>query len=249
MLKQHRGGNITFITKNKFVYEQLRKSIISGELKPESRLIIDKLAKQFGVSGIPIREAITKLSVEGLVMHIPHVGAHVTPVNHKELEENFIIRAELEGLATFHAAQHLTDRDFEELERNNARMRRAIERRKFSELGFINKEFHRTIYKACPYRKLYKMIFALWDDIERVQSVFALVPSSGASSLIEHEKILRALQRKNSLLSQSLVIKQKQRTWRDLKSFLSNNQESANQLETATGKKILDDHKLTKTIK
>ena len=219
MSKTQGNRNITFITKNKFVYDQLKESIIKGDLKPDERLVISRLAKHFGISEIPIREAISKLSSEGLVTHIPHVGARITPINYPELKENFIIRTELEGLATLHAVEHLTDRDFQRLQKNIDWMRQVIDKKEFSKVGAINKEFHRIIYQACPYPKLCKMIFDLWDNIDRVQSVFALVPRRAESSLREHIEILRALQQGDGHLAQSSIKKQKQLAWKDLESY------------------------------
>jgi DNA-binding GntR family transcriptional regulator len=186
-------GKLNFVTKNRFAYELLKKYIMSGELKPSERLIISKLAKSLEISVIPVREAITKLSTEGLGVQTAHVGAVVSPINYDDLKENYIIRTELEGLATEHAVEHLTDRDFTKLRKNIDQMRKAIMAKEFSKIGVINKEFHQIIYQACPYKKLNKMILDLWNNIDRVQSIFALVPNRATASLKEHIDILDAL--------------------------------------------------------
>lgn len=185
-----------FLTKNKFVYDRLKESIIRGEFKPGERLIISKIAKSLGVSIIPVREAVTKLITEDLVTHIPHRGTIVSSINYNELEENYLIRAELEGLAALYATEHLTDLDFKMLQKNIDRMRKVIKKNEFSKVGPINKEFHRIIYQACPYKKLYRLIFDLWSIIDRVQSVFSLVPHRAISSLQEHIEVLNALKKR-----------------------------------------------------
>ncbi len=223
MMKSKKKRNMNFMTKNEYVYDQLKESIIHGELKQGERLIIDKLAKRFGVSAIPIREALSMLSKEGLVIHTPHVGAHITPINYEELKENFIIRTELEGLATLYAADHLTDRDFKRLKKNMNLMRQVIENKEFSKIKAINREFHEIIHQACPFPKLYKMIYDLWDNIERVQSVFAHVlgPRRANSALREHGEILHALQQREGHIAQYLIKKHKQLAWKDLESYFN----------------------------
>jgi len=214
-------SNSTFLTKNKFAYDRLRESIIRGELKPGKRLIIRELSRRLGISAIPIREAIAKLTTEGLLIHTSHVGAIVSSIDFDELKEKYIIRAELEGLATLYATEFLNDRDYQMLQENIDRMRQVIKKKEFSKLGPLNKEFHKIIYQACPYKKIYKMIFDLWDDIERAQSIFALVPQRAGFTLQEHIGILHALQQKDGVLAQSLVKTQKQLAWKDLESFLN----------------------------
>ena len=193
-------GKLNFVTKNRFAYELLKKHIINGELKPGERLIISKLAKTLDISVIAIRDAITQLCTEGLVIGTAHVGAVVSLINYDDLKENYIIRTELEGLATEHAAEHLTDRDFKKLRKNIDQMRKAIMVKEFSKIGAINKEFHQIIYQACPYKKLSKMILDLWNNIDRAQSIFALVPNRAISSLQEHIDIIDALQKRMAIV-------------------------------------------------
>jgi len=216
--------NPNFLTKNKFAYDRLKESIIRGEFKPGDRLIISNLAKLLKISIIPIREALATLKTEGLVTHIPHAGVIVSSINYDEIKENYIIRSELEGITARYATEHLTDLDFKMLQKNIDQMKKVIGKKEFSKCGPINKEFHRIIYKACPYKKLYKMIFDLWNDIERIQSVFALVPQRTTSSLHEHIDILNALKKRDANYVESLIKKQKQLAWKDLETYFNSNE-------------------------
>ena len=195
----------SFLTKNKFAYERLKTSILTADFKPGRHLVISKLAKEMGISAIPIREAITRLTAEGLVTQTPHIGAMVAPFNFMELKENYLIRAELEGLATQYATEHLTKQDFENLEKNIERMRRLIAKKEFKKIRAVNQEFHKIIYNACPYKKLLKIISELWDHIDRLRSLFALVPARAKASLEEHIKIVDALKRRDAHLAQTLI--------------------------------------------
>lgn len=100
-------------------------------------------------------------------------------------------------------------------------MQQVVDKEEFSKVEAINKELHRIIYQAWSSQKLYKMIFDLRDNIDRVQSVFSLVTRRDKSSLREHVEILRALQKRNGRLAQSLLKKQKQLAWRDLEIYFN----------------------------
>ena len=99
------------------VFENLREAILEGKLKPGQRLMEVQLAEQLGVSRTPIREAIRKLELEGLVVMLPRKGAYVANMSFKDLIDVLEIRASLEGLAASLAAERRRDEDIEELEK------------------------------------------------------------------------------------------------------------------------------------
>ena len=93
------------------VFENLREAIVEGRLKPGQRLMEVQLAEQLGVSRTPVREAIRKLELEGLVVMLPRKGAYVANMSLKDLIDVLEIRASLEGLAASLAAERITDED------------------------------------------------------------------------------------------------------------------------------------------
>ena len=93
------------------VFENLRGAIVEGRLKPGERLMEVQLAEQLGVSRTPVREAIRKLELEGLVVMLPRKGAYVANMSLKDLIDVLEIRASLEGLAASLAAERITDED------------------------------------------------------------------------------------------------------------------------------------------
>ena len=103
---------ISFKTKSVAVYDAIRKEIVDGKLKPGQKIVMRSLAKQFGLSEIPVREAIRKLESDGFVEFTPHVGAVVTTIDEKEFVETYLIRIELEALATRLAVSHVTARRY-----------------------------------------------------------------------------------------------------------------------------------------
>lgn len=97
------------------VFYTLRQAILKGELEPGERLMEMQLAEQLGVSRTPIREAIRKLELEGLVLMIPRRGAIVAKITEKDLKDVLEVRASLERLSTKLACERMEEETIEEL--------------------------------------------------------------------------------------------------------------------------------------
>jgi DNA-binding GntR family transcriptional regulator len=210
-------------TKNVAVYRKLRQNIIKGKLKPGQKIVMADLAKGFGLSETPVREAIRRLESDGYVQFTPHMGAVVTGIEESQLVEIYLIRTELEALAARLAGAHVTERDIDFLVKKNTEMEIAAGQGKYESLGALNKEFHLRIYRAAPFPRLYRMICDLWDTFERWPSVFSYVPERALSSVEEHKRIIEALRTKNQDLTDQLVKKQKERTMEALKKYIARN--------------------------
>jgi len=136
------------------VFEYLRQSIVEGKLEPGKRLMEIQMAEQLGVSRTPIREAIRKLELEGLVVMVPRKGAYVADVSIKDVLEVLEVRMVLEGLAASLAAERMSDSEIDELaticdEFENCYKNDDIE-------GMIEKDvdFHDCIFNATGNNKL-----------------------------------------------------------------------------------------------
>jgi DNA-binding GntR family transcriptional regulator len=208
-------------TKNVAVYKKLRQAIIKGKLKPGQKLVMADLAKSFGLSETPVREAIRRLESDGYVQFTPHMGAIVTNIDERELVEIYLIRSELEALAARLASPHITDKDIEFLNKKNHEMEIAIQQNKYENLGGLNKEFHLRIYKAAPFHRLYKMICDLWDTFERWPSVFSYVPERALAAVEEHKKIIEVLTLKDQDQADRLIKEQKERTMEALQKYMA----------------------------
>ena len=208
-------------TKNVAVYNKLRQGIIKGKLKPGQKVVMADLAKAFGLSETPVREAIRRLESEGYVDFTPHTGAIVTKIDEGELVEIYLIRIALEELATRLASPHITEKDIDFLNKKNREMEMAIQQNRYEILAGINKLFHLRIYKAAPFPRLYKMICDLWDTCERWPSVFSYVPERAAASVEEHKKIIQALQTRDTDQADQLIKEQKERTLKALQKYMA----------------------------
>jgi len=208
-------------TKNVAVYNKLRQSIIKGKLKPGQKVVMAELAKAFGLSETPVREAIRRLESEGYIDFTPHMGAIVTKIDEGELVEIYLIRIALEELATRLAGPHVGEKDIDFLNRKNREMEAAIQQGRYENLAAMNKAFHLRIYKAAPFPRLYKMICDLWDTFERWPSVFSYVPERAAASVEEHKKIIQALLAKDMDQADRLIKEQKERTLGALQEYMA----------------------------
>ena len=99
------------------VFNTLRKAILRGELKPGERLMEIQLANKLGVSRTPIREAIRKLELEGLVLMIPRKGAEVAQITEKNMRDVLEVRKALEELAVQLACEKITAEEIEEMKK------------------------------------------------------------------------------------------------------------------------------------
>lgn len=193
-VQQHR-------TKHRAVFEHLRAQIMSGALPPGARLTIRELAAQLGVSEIPVREALKQLEMEGLIRTTPYTGVQVSRLGRAEMREIAEIREALEPHAARLAAGRMEAADLRRLADCIEEMERAVADGDAEEYGRLNRAFHEIIYAACGNRRLYEMIFSLWDNVTRNQAVFSRIEGHRERSLQEHRIIYEALKLGNPELA------------------------------------------------
>jgi DNA-binding GntR family transcriptional regulator len=145
-------------TSSVFVAAQLRDAILRGSIAPGTRLRQTQLAREFGVSTTPVREAFQLLQSEGIVESDPHRGVVVRRPSAAEIAEDYEIRCELECLAAAKALPTLTDEDIAELEALEAEMEAVPTEDQYIEL---NHRFHDTLYRASGQKRLCALIASL----------------------------------------------------------------------------------------
>ena len=202
-----------FRSKSEIVYDFLKLNILNGKLKPGERIAVADIAKILGVSGIPIREALTRLEAEGLITIAPHIGASVISIDKTQLEEIHVIRTELEGLATRLACRCLTEEDFERLEEILRESEEALAASDYKELTELNESFHLSIYRCCPNQSLYKMIVELLNKSRFASSSLVISESRAKNSVEEHRAIVAALRRNDGGAASGIVKQQKRDSW------------------------------------
>ena len=140
------------------VFNTLRRAILKGELKPGERLMEIALAERLGVSRTPIREAMRKLELEGLVVMIPRRGAQVANITEKDLNDVLEVRIALEKMAIEKACQLITEKELEELEKAAKAFEKAIDEENVVKLAETDEIFHDIIYNAAGNARLNQVL-------------------------------------------------------------------------------------------
>ena len=190
------------------VFDALREAILSGTtLKPGERMMETKLAEELGVSRTPVREAIRKLELEGLVVMLPRKGAYVADISSRDLVELFEVRGALESLAAGLAAERITPEELEQLEQILHRISFYVENKDLKKLIEADTEFHDVLYTASRNRKLFSIISAMREQIQRFRTNSLAKPGRMKDTLIEHKKIVEAISQRDVALAQKLAIR------------------------------------------
>ena len=140
------------------VFKTLREAILKGDLAPGERLMEIKLANQLGVSRTPIREAIRKLELEGLVVMVPRKGAEVAKITEQDLRDVLEVRASLEELAISLACERITDEKIAELKDALEQFRTVIKGKDVTKIAQMDVAFHDVIFEATQNARLVQMV-------------------------------------------------------------------------------------------
>jgi len=184
--------------KSRSIYLALRERILSNDIEPGTRLVMRDVGNQYQASDIPVREALRMLERDGLVETAPYVGARVTTLTSKEVEETYFIRSHLESVATGLAADRITDDELADLDALMTKMDAAVEAQDGPTFSDLNREFHRTIIASCGNDMLRDLTMDIWQRHSGFQRVFRKVPERLRISQDEHGGIMAALRAHDS---------------------------------------------------
>ena len=188
-----------FPTRQEIICRELEKQIVMGILKPRSRLIVEQIAKQMGVSAIPVREALSNLEARGFITKIPHGGSAVRELSKNNLIELCRLRIMLECMAARNAALNRHDSVVDELAKIHKRHSTFRKIGDPEPLLQENKKFHFTIYRAANMPMLLEVITFLWDRTSPYHYIFhrQTVIDNPKMGSFHHEKILAGMRDKN----------------------------------------------------
>lgn len=175
------------------VFNTLRDAILKGDFAPGERLMEKQLAERLGVSRTPIREAIRKLELEGLVMMMPRKGAEVASVTGKDISDVLEVRATLEAMAVKLACKKMSEQDFEELVYVNEAFKKAAIEKDVKTLIEKDIEFHDVIFHSSNNEKLIQIINNLREQIYRFRVEYIYKMKSYDNLVKEHDEIVSAM--------------------------------------------------------
>ncbi len=184
------------------VFEYLRNSILNGELEPGERLMELQLAQQLGVSRTPVREAIRKLELEGLVEMIPRKGAYVADVSIKDILDILEVRMFLEGLAAYFAAERMSDEEIEELKGISKKFENEIVTMEKEEMIELDNKFHDMIIKGSRNNKLLQIVQGLQEQFQRFRVIYFNEYNEHEDLVKYHTAIVNAISNRDSKKAQ-----------------------------------------------
>ncbi|HEY64775.1 MAG TPA: GntR family transcriptional regulator [Caldilineae bacterium] len=196
-----------FRSKKELVYDSLRAAILKGELKPGTRLIIDDLASQLGVSQIPIREALQQLQADGFVTIKPYVGATVTEVHSGLVCEVFQLLEAMEIISGRAACQQMSDEDLDEMEKRLREMDNLID--DLDRWSEENIRLHQFICERAGTPLVGALMTKVVDHWERLRQLYLsdVFAHRVPEAQRQHWEILRALRARDPDLLEEVVRK------------------------------------------
>ncbi|MEB6549376.1 GntR family transcriptional regulator [Heyndrickxia sporothermodurans] len=178
------------------VYQHLRQAILSRKLAPGKQLKETTISEALQVSRTPIRNAIQKLSLEGLVDMIPNKGAFVTNPTREEIIQAYQLRGKLEYMAVCLAIDYMDEDDYEEISRLIEEEHKVLLEKNVEEYVTANKQFHLLITRKCQNKFLNSFIETLINQT----SIYLILyddffenPSQKPYSPKEHKQILELI--------------------------------------------------------
>jgi DNA-binding GntR family transcriptional regulator len=182
------------VNKQERTYTVLRDRIHSGAFAPQTRLNIDALARELGVSAIPVREALRRLEAEGWVKFQPNVGAIVAPVDATAWEQQMVAVAILEGAATADAAARLKPSDMAKIRKLATEMEGVAAVGDAAKFSRLNRRLHATILARCANGYLLELLEQTNQRLDRIRdTMFNYLPERSKAAIGEHAHLVELL--------------------------------------------------------
>ena len=190
------------------VMDLLVTAIVKGEIPPGTKISEPELARTYGISRGPLREAIRRLEGLRLVELKPHVGARVVQLSVKELIEIYRVREALEGMASRLAAEHMSQEEIDDLRNLLDRHEESIEQE--DGLSYFQKEgdldFHYRIVKGSKNEKMLELLGSdLYHLVRMYRYQFSVSSSRPKRALKEHRQIVDAIESRDPELAEILM--------------------------------------------
>ena len=174
-------------------YREIRDALLSGAFEPGQRLSEPELALRFHTSRSPIREALSRLEHEGFTERLPSGRVRVAALDVAYLEQLYVVRANLEGLAARLAAPLLRTVDLDEMKRSVDEMERAVNNGDASGAIAAGQQFHDVLMSECGNEPLVSLLTGLKGRIGRFRALVASLGDYDVDRVLEHRRMLQAL--------------------------------------------------------
>jgi DNA-binding GntR family transcriptional regulator len=196
------------------IYRTLREAIICGILAEGRRVQDRPLAAALGVSRTPVREAMQRLQAEGFLTTLPRVGTVVASITPQDVEDIYVIRIALEGVAARLAAQRASQGDLDILRQIHRRIAEATAHHDGERLGDLNRAFHEAIYRAARNARLAELLGRLQNSIRRFKHSTLSDPARARQALDEHGELLEAIAGRDAERAEAVARRHKEQAMR-----------------------------------
>ena len=186
------------------IVEDLQDKILKGQLTPGQRMVEAELCEKMGISRSPLREAFRILESQGFLVHKPRRGMHVTRVSLKEIEDIYVIRANLESLATYLAVKRGDPVILAEMKRLHQEMIDAASSGDIGTYHRLNLKFHEILTKASGNERLGDLIDNFVKQTNRYRVVVFTTPGKLQASIKNHEELIRSYETGDALEAEKL---------------------------------------------
>lgn len=162
---------------NELVLEQLMTWIMDGTLAMGQKINTEQIAKQLGVSRMPVREAVASLEKMGLAESVPYVGYRLIMLDESSIAELYMIRRALEPIAAYYACENMTPEILDEIEAIQNQIESVIQNEDCDPgmIFSLNREFHFAIYQCCGMERIFEFIQNVWRQLSFCKLVYARV--------------------------------------------------------------------------
>ena len=188
-------------TTSEVIAESLKEMIYEGKLLPRQQLKQDEVARMFGVSRVPVRDALNMLIRMGLAVNLPRRGVIVNPLSRVLVEELFAVRKILEVEAAVLALVHLTSASLSKLQEIIDEQIASRERGDVKYFEDLDEQFHIALYRATGNRTLQDLIFSIWHRVKQARWSAVIVREHARrwmdNSIQRHRGVVEALRSKD----------------------------------------------------
>ena len=208
-------------TRTQILLSEIEKLIVNGSMVPGQRLDEMVLAKKYGVSRTPVREAIRALTAIGLVQNTGKQGSQVAKLSISMLIEMFELMAVLEGMCAQLAARRATKNELLEMQKTHQLLEKTFEKGNHKEFYNVNLQFHDQLYNASHTQYLAEETLRLRRRLSPYRMRVTFQPGRMSSTLDEHNKILIAINKGESELAKNEAISHLRLIGNDLEDFIA----------------------------
>ena len=187
-------------------YRALKKMIIDLELRPGEILISQQISKQLNISRTPVRDALVRLAQDSLVEPVEGKKFRVTEISLKAINDLYELRKIIESYAIKNAIDKISEDDIREFKRDLSSMEASLNAKNMDNFFRLDYRFHFRIVEICGNSHIIRVISNLHDHIQRIRYFTEDIQGRVEKTLVEHAKIIEALEDRNSLKAEEMLL-------------------------------------------